>query len=100
MSWTHIEDRHPVAGRPHQCYLCEREIIVGEKHVRRTGITADGLLCFRMHEACSAKTSDWDQCCWDSHEAAAFREYELEEAEVSPPSGIPSSEVIGEVQAP
>lgn len=79
MNYTHLEDRKPIARKPHRCYLCGRAIEAGQKHVRRVGATDDGIDSIRMHVGCEEKTSRWDQDTWEAHDPVEFRRYELEE---------------------
>lgn len=79
MSWVHLEDTRPVARKAYECYLCERPIAEGERHVKRAGVDEDGRGSFRMHAACEAKTREWDEHSWMCHDAGEFRHYELEE---------------------
>lgn len=73
--WTHIEDTRPVARKPHQCYLCGLPIGVGERHVRRYGISEGHRLAFRMHEDCEQVTRDhdWYEETWLHLDEAEFR---------------------------
>ena len=66
MSWTHLRDETPQAAKRHQCYLCGRGILVGERHVVRSGIGDRGLDRFRMHTRCEAATESWDEMDWES----------------------------------
>ena len=79
MSWTPSGDETPTARKPHRCFLCERPIPVGEKHVKRSGFNEDGPTSFRMHATCEARTHGWDQHCWECHDAIEFRAYDLGE---------------------
>jgi hypothetical protein len=81
VSWNHLEDTHPVARKAHRCYLCGREIAVGERHVRRTGVGEDGLWTGRMHEECEALTVGWTEDDWECHDPAEFRDDVLESRE-------------------
>lgn len=65
MSWEHLRDQTPRAAKQHQCFLCGRGILVGERHVVRTGILDGGLDTFRMHSRCEAITSEWDDTDWE-----------------------------------
>ena len=65
MSWQHLRDETPAARKPHRCFLCGAEIRVGERHVKRAGISDGGLDTFRMHAACEAETKDWDETDWE-----------------------------------
>lgn len=79
MSWRHFSDTTPKAQKDFQCYLCERTIPKGEVHRCRRGANEDGMVVMRMHQTCVQKTRDWDQSCWESHDAGEFRYWELEE---------------------
>lgn len=76
MSWTHLNDSTPVARKPHQCYLCEHEIPVGEKHLCRTGIDGEVRrpVTFRMHLGCHELTKGWDEDDWECFDPSDFRE--------------------------
>lgn len=87
MSWTHSGDETPKARKPHRCFLCERPIPVGEKHVKRSGFDQDGPASFRMHAACEARARGWDQWEWECHDAAEFRECELGDVAADPEVG-------------
>lgn len=65
MSWQHLRDTTPQAARRHQCYLCGRGILVGERHVRRSGIGDGRFYSFRMHTRCEAATKAWDKMDWE-----------------------------------
>lgn len=66
MSWTHIEDKHVRARKPHECWLCCEPIEVGAVYCRRAGISEDGPLTMHMHPECEAETRDWDWMDWET----------------------------------
>lgn len=76
MSWTHLEDRTPKARKVYRCLLCELPIAIGERHVKRCGISEGGHYNFRMHTACEKITADqlWDEVDWECLDASSFRE--------------------------
>jgi hypothetical protein len=79
MSWTHLEDRRPIARKEHKCHLCQLPIYPGDSHVLRSGVYDGEFSSFRMHAACERLTAEWDQDTWDSFEPGpAFRGYFLE----------------------
>ena len=65
MSWRHLSDEHPVARKPHHCFLCGETIEVGEKHVRRTSVDGRELCSLRMHLECEKESQDWDETDWE-----------------------------------
>lgn len=79
MSWEYIRETNPRARKPHECRLCELEIVPGETYVLRTGRWDGKLVSVPMHVACERQTVDWDEYSWQTVDAAEFREIYLGE---------------------
>lgn len=73
MSYTHFSDTTPKARKKYRCYLCERTIEVGVKHVARRGADDGQAFAFRMHIECEKLTAKWDEDDWLYHEPSEFR---------------------------
>lgn len=89
MNWDHLSDTRPVARKPHQCYLCCKQIDRGQRYVRRTGVSEGKIGRFAMHELCEKVASQWDEWqweCFDPGDSDFLEELEEYASQVTPPS--------------
>jgi hypothetical protein len=71
--WIYAGQTEPAARKEHTCYLCDRAIPKGSKHVCRSGIVSgEGRVSFRMHFECERMTRDWDEMDWETFTPGDF----------------------------
>ncbi len=80
-----LSSHTPRAAKEHRCYLCNRTIDVGEKHVLINSISPGDFCSFRMHAACDAFADKiyHDEDDWEFHDPCEFRELMAQEGGVS-----------------
>lgn len=84
MSWTNVEDTTATSKTTRRCYLCNRPIPVGERHIERSGFDEGEPCIARFHVACVAKTKGWEEDDWLAHDPRQFREIKLGEGSQEP----------------